>query len=176
MLWLFFTLGLILLILGGQALYRSRRLQRESGLPKGRLIYADVDDRDWMPPNTALYSETYQLVGKPDYLVETKQGIIPVEVKSAQAPQIPYFGHILQLAAYCLLVEETTGQAPPHGLLKYANALYEVDFTAELRQELLDVMTEMRQARQATVVHRSHEQPRKCLACGFYQTCDEALG
>jgi CRISPR-associated exonuclease Cas4 len=88
---------------------------------------------------------------------------------------VPYLGHLLQLAAYCLLVEETSGQTPPHGLLKYADALYEVDFTQELRRELLETIAAMRQARLAKTVGRSHQQPGKCAACGFLHMCDEAL-
>jgi CRISPR-associated exonuclease Cas4 len=114
-------------------------------------------------------------VGKPDYLVKTGRGLIPVEVKSGPAPAVPYLGHLLQLAAYCLLVEETTGHAPPHGLLKYTDALYEVDFTPELRRELLVTLDEIRQARQAPTAHRSHQQPGKCAACGYRYTCDESI-
>jgi CRISPR-associated exonuclease Cas4 len=145
----------------------------ESGLPAGRLVYAD--SIDWQPAQQPFYSETYKLVGKPDYLVETKKGIIPVEVKSSPSPQVPYLGHLLQLAAYCLLVEETTGRTPSHGLLKYADALYEVDFTPELRHELLLTMAEMRQAHLANNVERNHQQPNKCAACGLRYACEEAL-
>ena len=169
------ALALILLVFGWLALGHSARLRQESGLPTGRLVYADSAGVDWRPTPKPFYSATYQLTGKPDYLVETDEGIIPVEIKSTHAPTIPYLGHLLQLAAYCLLVEEATGRTPPHGLLKYADALYEVDFTQELRHELLATMAQMRQARLAKTVHRSHQQPGKCSACGFAYQCDEAL-
>ena len=174
MLWLT-ALALILLFSGWLSLNRSGALRQESGLPAGRLIYADPHDEDWRPPAKPLFSAAHNLVGKPDYLVETKRGIIPVEVKSSRAPEFPYVGHVLQLAAYCLLVEETTGRTPPHGLLKYADALFEIDFSRELRREVLDTLAEMRQARPAANVSRSHEQPNKCAACGFRALCDEAL-
>lgn len=174
MAWLFLiALGLILLGLVSRR--RAETFREESGLPVGRLVYADTSGQDWQRSEQPLYSATHHLVGKPDYLVETAQGIIPVEVKSAAAPAVPYLGHLLQLAAYCLLVEETTGQTPPHGLLKYADALYEVDFTPDLRRELLATLAEMRAAYAAANVPRSHEQPRKCFACGFFDNCEEAL-
>ncbi|MBN1994337.1 MAG: CRISPR-associated protein Cas4 [Anaerolineae bacterium] len=173
MFWLF-VLALVLMVTGYLLLNRANALRRESGLPAGRLIYADTHE-NWRPNNNPLYSPTHHLTGKPDYLVETPQAIIPVEVKSGHAPNIPYLGHLLQLAAYCLLVEETTGRTPPHGLLKYADALYEVDFTQELRRELLDTMAAIRQARLAETVKRNHHQPNKCLACGFKDVCEEAL-
>ncbi len=174
MLWLA-ALAVVLLLLGWLALRRAGSLRAESGLPAGRLIYADTYPTDWHPPAKPLYSPGYNLVGKPDYLVRTAQGIIPVEVKSSSAPDLPYLGHLLQLAAYGLLVEETTGQSPPRGLLKYTDALYEVDFTPELRQELLDTLAEIRQARLAENVSRSHDQPAKCRTCGWRYACDEAL-
>jgi CRISPR-associated exonuclease Cas4 len=170
---LILALGFILF--GWFSLKRARTLQHETGLPLGRLVYADTLDEKWQTNSEAFYSARYHLTGKPDYLVETSAGLIPVEVKSANAPPVPYLGHLLQVAAYCLLVEETKGQTPPHGLLKYADALYEVDFTPELRQELLATLAEMRQAYEAKNVHRSHQQPNKCKACGFYEVCEEAL-
>lgn len=174
MLWLI-GWGLLLLLAGGIVLWRSRRLHHQSGLPVGRLVYADTPHADWQPSPQPLFSAKYQLVGKPDYLVQTRAGLIPVEVKSGPAPPVPYFGHILQLAAYCLLVEETTGQPPSHGLLKYADALFEVDFNRDLRAELLQVMADLRQDRRAAEVPRSHDQPGKCAACGYVNLCDKAL-
>lgn len=163
----------ILILLGWLLLRRAKTLQHQTGLPTGRLVYADT--HGWRRTVEPLYSANYGLIGKPDYVVETAGGLIPVEVKSSAAPEIPYLGHILQLAAYCLLIEESTGQTPPHGLLKYADALYEVDFTRELREELLNTLADMRQDRLADNVSRSHSQPGKCAACGFKGVCDEAL-
>jgi CRISPR-associated exonuclease Cas4 len=167
--------ALFLCLLGWVSMRRAGALRKESGLPAGRLVYADSSQPDWHPPAKPLYSARYRLVGKPDYLVRTGQGLIPVEVKSSQAPEWPYLGHLLQLAAYCLLVEATTGQTPPHGLLKYADALYEIDFTTELRAELLDTLAEMGQARLAENVARNHDQPNRCAHCGFRRICGEAL-
>ena len=176
MIWLA-AVALLLLGLGWQAWRRSATLRQESGLPQGRLIYADTHDENWQPALQPLYSAAHRLVGKPDYLVETGRGTIPIEVKSSRspAPDIPYLGHILQVAAYCLLVEETHGQTPPHGWLKYADAMYEIDFTRELRQELLATMAEMREAHAADDLSRSHDLPGKCAACAFNAVCDEAL-
>ncbi len=174
MLWLF-GLALILVLFGWFSLGRSTTLRRESGLPQGRLIYVDIPSQDWRLNDAPLYSATYNLVGKPDYLVETKEKVVPVELKSTSTPYVPYLGHLLQLAAYCLLVEETTGRTPPHGLLKYRDALYEVDFTQELRRELLDTLADIGQARLVENVNRNHQQPNKCIACGFREICGEAL-
>lgn len=162
------------MVAGRLVIGRAAALLHESGLPSGRIIYVDTDE-DWRAPDTPLYSAAHHLTGKPDYLVETSHGVIPVEVKSAASPNVPYLGHILQVAAYCLLVEKTTGQTPPHGWLKYADALFEVDFTLELRRELLDTMAQLRRDRFTENVARSHRQPNKCRSCGYFDICDEAL-
>jgi CRISPR-associated exonuclease Cas4 len=175
MIWLF-LLALSLIGIGFFSLRRSRQLYQESGLPFGRLRYMDSPDESWQAPPRPFYSARYGLSGKPDYLVETEAGLIPIEVKSGPAPPVPYVGHLLQVAAYCLLVEEQSGQTPAHGWLKYADALYEIDFGPELRRELLETMAEMRQDYGRPTVSRSHDQPAKCRACGFFEICSERLG
>ena len=64
-----------------------------------------------------LYARRYGLTGKPDYLIERGGAQIPVEVKPGRRAQQPYDSDLMQLAAYCALVEETSGRAPPYGLL-----------------------------------------------------------
>ncbi|MCB0176895.1 MAG: Dna2/Cas4 domain-containing protein [Anaerolineae bacterium] len=169
------ALALILLLLGWLSLRQAATVRRKTGLPEGRLVYVDHHRRDWQPNDKPFYSATYRLVGKPDYLVETLHGVIPVEVKSGAAPDVPYLGHLLQLAAYCLLIEDTTGRQPPHGWLRYADALFEVGYAPELRTELLDTLTAIRRDRQVNNVSRSHDQVNKCRACGLNYACDEAL-
>ena len=85
-------------------------------------------------------------------------------------------GHILQLAAYCLLVEDNFDAAPPYGLLRYADATLQIPYTDELRRRVLDTAAEIRQARRAPDVPRSHSEPPRCAACGYRSACgSEAL-
>jgi CRISPR-associated exonuclease Cas4 len=151
----------------------SLRLRKASGLPEGRVIYSDAGA--WQRNEQSLFSRNHQLVGKPDYLVQTPKGIVPVEVKSGAAPAQPREGHVLQLAAYCLLVEEQMGQRVPHGIIKYADKQFAVDYTPALKAELLYVMGEMRTARTNGGARRDHGEPRKCAACGLRDECDERL-
>jgi CRISPR-associated exonuclease Cas4 len=166
------ALALLALLGGWLALRRATRTRRTTGLPAGRVVYADTGD--WHPPDTPFFSTTYRLTGKPDYLVKTRAGLIPVEVKSSAAPAQPYSSHVLQLAAYCLLVEEAEGRAPPYGLIQYHNTAFEVDYTDALRRELLVLLDEMRQARRKGA-NRSHDEPRRCAGCGYRQGCDQSL-
>jgi CRISPR-associated exonuclease Cas4 len=81
----------------------------------------------------------------------------------------------MQLAAYCLLVEESTGQAPPYGLLRYADHTFRLAYTPAVRAELLALLDEMRDLLDAPDCARSHDEPRRCAGCGFAPVCDEAL-
>ena len=168
---------LLALALGGLGLWlllRSGAARREAGLPAGRVTYTDTGA--WDRCERPLFSDRYQLTGRPDYLVRTDRGLIPVEVKSRPAPARPYRSHLLQLAAYCLLVEEQEGQAPPYGILKYRNRAFEVDYTPALRRELLTTLDRIRRDRRARRVNRSHDDPRRCRGCGYRQRCDQRLG
>ncbi len=109
-------------------------------------------------------------------MVRTRQGVVPVEVKSGTAPPQPYLAHVLQLAAYCLLVEEQEGRAPPHGVLKYRDKAFEIDYTPTLRSELVDVIDDIRYDLQGRDVERSHDEPARCRGCGYRQQCEQRLG
>lgn len=179
MTWIVFLLLATALIFAGVLLLRrGRDLHRSTGLPRGQVIYADTDA--WEEVHEPLISRRYGLVGRPDYLVQVQEGgqryPIPVEVKRAAAPPEPYPGHVLQLAAYCLLVEDTYRVRPPYGLLHYANRTLRIPFTDELRRAVLDTAAAIRAARRAPNVDRDHQDPARCRACGYRQACgDQAL-
>jgi CRISPR-associated exonuclease Cas4 len=137
------------------------------------VLYTDTGA--WQRPEAPLFSARYRLTGKPDYLVKVSGHVIPVEVKSGPCPSRPYPSHRLQLASYCLLVQEVHGQAPPYGLLKYADRTVRVDYTADLRRDLLAVLRSMRRDAIAAEVPRRHHHAARCQACGFRSECGEAL-
>lgn len=151
----------------------SGRQRRSTGLPAGRVIYSDHDE--WGKVETPLYDPTYNLTGKPDYLVESSSGIIPVEVKSSRLKTAPYDSHIYQLAAYCLLIEQTFSLRPAYGILHYANQDIAIDYTAELEQRILDIIREMRSLSRRRGIDRSHQSANRCRGCGFNSICDQAL-
>jgi CRISPR-associated exonuclease Cas4 len=167
-------LALILLLVGVVALMWSRRARRATGLPGGKVIYTDASR--WQRAERPLFSRRHQLTGKPDYLVREGRAIIPVEVKSSRAPaEGPRAGHVLQLAAYCLLVEETEGVRPTYGIVKYADETFRVDNTAELRRTLLSTLDAMRRDLDRGKSRRSHTDAAHCRRCGVRAACDERL-
>lgn len=167
---------LVALVLGALGLWllaRARFARRETGLPAGRVSY--VDTGAWDRCERPLFSSRHRLTGRPDYLVQSSEGLIPVEVKSGVAPAQPYPAHLLQLAAYCLLVEDQELRAPPYGILKYDDRAFEVDYTPALRAGLLDTLDSIRYDLGVGDVDRSHDDPARCRGCGYRDRCDQRL-
>jgi CRISPR-associated exonuclease Cas4 len=165
----FLLLGLELLLL-----WLARRGRARSGLPRGRVVYTDTGG--WNRLERPLFSREHLLTGKPDYLVVDGADIIPVEVKSGPAPVQPYPSHALQLAAFCLLVEECYGRRPTYGIIKYTDRTFEMDYTPEFEDRLLATVDRMRVALIEGHAPGSHDEPRRCRACGYRQRCDQHLG
>ena len=167
------ALFIVLLILGVVLLWLARSGRRRTGVPQGRVIAADVGD--WQRLDRPLFSRHFGLTGRPDYIVADGADLIPVEVKSTRAPARPYDSHVVQLAAYCLLVEETSGRRPPYGILRYADRTLEIPYTDELEDELLAVLEAMREDLAEGDAPRNHEDARRCAACGHREQCKERL-
>ena len=179
----------LLLLVSAGAWLAARRGAQRTGLPEGRVIYSDTGaaavghvapvtlnergERQEKP----LVSHRHRLAGRPDYLVRTDEGVIPVEAKSTKCPPggMPYESHLMQLACYCLLVEETMGAHVPFGVIRYRDRQLRVDYTDELRAALFALLAEMREAREADDVHRSHNERARCAACSYRTLCDESL-
>lgn len=170
--------ALLLLALALTSLYLSRMassgvrsLRQKNGLLSGQVIYSDLDR-----PARALYSRSLALSGKPDYIVRYEDGsLIPVEIKSGRAIQ-PHRGHMLQLAAYCLLVEENYNAAVPYGILVYADKKqHKIEFDKHLRADLLRTIEEMRRAPESRPPERGHSQRQKCRCCSFSLSCQSRL-
>ena len=80
----------------------------------------------------------------------------------------------MQVAAQCLLVEETYGVRPPFGIVVLAGGTRaKVSFTPDLERRLLRTMADMREL----VATQAEPGPRwvapKCQACSFVETCWE---
>lgn len=152
----------------------AKAKKEAAALPPGEVIYSD--DGTWYRQHEALYSRDLKLVGRPDYLVQGHDGeIVPVEIKSTDAPSEPHEGHLLQLAAYCLLVEDEFGSRPTHGILQYRDKAFGVEYTAELEEDLLDLIAEMREALFEEELDRDHDEWRRCAHCGMRAYCDQRM-
>jgi len=154
--------------------FRKSTVQRkEAGLPGGRIIYSDT--HGWGKVEKPLFYAALELTGKPDYLIDQGDRIIPVEVKSGRAPEAPYDSHIYQLATYCLLVEKTYHKRPPYGIIHYEGRDFAIDYTRELEQALIDLLVDIKRDEHSKDIPRSHESPARCAKCGFINICDQSL-
>jgi CRISPR-associated exonuclease Cas4 len=172
------VLAFILLTLAIILFWQASRRQHSAGLPGGKIIYEDT--RNWGQTSEPLYDPVLGITGKPDYLVEKGDHIIPVEVKSSRPPSAPYDSHIYQLAVYCLLVQRVFKKKPPYGILHYAHPsnasrTYAIDFTAELENATLDLIAQIRQGDRKKELDRSHQETARCLRCGYRSVCDQKI-
>lgn len=115
------------------------------------LIYADQKNSKSAKNQNfgkMLYSETYDLRGKPDYVFRRigSRKIVPVELKSASIGDatLPHYGDYLQLAAYFLLLEDVYGVRPRFGWLKYQDHMFLIRNRRKVRQEVIQTMQKMR--------------------------------
>ena len=166
------AVGLLAIGLAAIFFFGSIRVRHRTGLPAGRVLHSDMGEGR---PGKPLYSPRYGLAGTPDYIVETPEGPVPMEVKPGRTEQEPHESHLLQVLAYCLLLEETEGKPPPHGLLRYKHETFRVDYNGDTRAYLLGVMQRMREDERENGPERSHEVEGRCRACGYRRVCSQSL-
>lgn len=168
--------GIIIMIIALVVYYLSytksrtvTKLKLEFGIPEGKITYTDLDK-----PNKPIFSNRLKLVGKPDYIVKRNEKYIPVELKSG-SPDIPFKNHVLQLAAYCLILEDVKRTRVPFGVLAYGNHQHIIPFDKNLRKELKEVIDEIRSKISEKVVKRNHNFANRCMFCSFRDYCDVKL-
>ncbi len=125
-----------------------------------------------------LKSEIYNLAGRPDYIIKKGDERIPVEVKTGRPPKAPFFSHILQIGAYCLLSEETFGQKPTNGQIRYGfnNSPHEIIWDSKLKNLVIEKLEEMNDILDGKLeAHRNHKRVGKCNSCSRRKNCPERL-
>ncbi|MFZ0699943.1 MAG: PD-(D/E)XK nuclease family protein [Thermoplasmata archaeon] len=154
--------GVAALAVGAWSLHRRARNRTH-----GELIAVDDGRRTDLP----LVSHRYRLVGRPDSLRRTRDGrIVPIEIKSrASPPNGPPLSHVVQVWAYCLLVEETTDVSPPYGVLRYSDGgEFRIDWGEDPRQRLLELRREVARRYDG----RARPSPVRCALCRYRYGCD----
>lgn len=146
-----------------------RKEKRTRGIPEGLIVYSDLN-----VPAEPLFSKRSRLVGKPDYIVRHKNRYLPVEVKSGGQPH-PQHSHMLQLAAYCQILEDASGEFVSEGILVYNNVPYTIAFDQQLRFELASVTSQMRESLHDGAVARNHQEPGRCKRCSLRRYCDDKV-
>lgn len=155
----------------------AARSRKRIGIPAGALFYQDLPGQPF--DGKPLRSPTLGISGKPDCLIRTAEGIIPVELKNASKPPARgevYPSHIIQAVAYCALVEDQMKLSAPYALVIYAGQqVRRVEFTEQRRRWLLDTIRQLEFARERQAVNRNHDHKARCAGCGVRSHCDQAL-
>ncbi len=168
--------GLALLVVAALVARAAFHNQRETGLPASyKVVYSDSGA--WEKVAEPLFSSTYGLTGKPDYIVRSGRQLVPVELKPLRQAEQPYESDIMQLAAYCLLLEDVWNKPPPYGLLRYKDQTFKIEWSEQLRAALLMTLDDMRvlarfPARQGELMPQpNHDMTARCRSCGFQYIC-----
>jgi CRISPR-associated exonuclease Cas4 len=156
------ALGAALILVGAYALVRRHREARY-----GTLVAVD----DGPGSGLVLRSRRYRISGRPDEVRRRRDGrLVPVEFKSRSLPpRGPPRSHRVQVAAYCLLLEEAAGQAPPYGVIRYGDGPeVRLPWDDRARAELLAVRDELEQPYDG----RATPSVDRCARCGWRAACD----
>lgn len=149
--------------------YRARRALGTPGVVPGTVVDLDLDGG-----GTLLEDPAWGLAGRPDYLLRTPSGLVPVEFKSGRTPERPHGSHRMQLACYLRLVETCLGRAA-YGLLVYPEGVFRVAWDDGLKKDLHATLLKIQAAQAAGRADRDHTHPGKCLGCARRGDCDQAL-
>ncbi len=155
--------GMILLIL----FFLLKLTKVPKQIYKTKTVYSDHREK----PEKALYSSKYGLVGRPDFILHTKDGLLPLEIKNSKRPNQPYFSHVMQLISYCLLIEEEKGVKPKYGFIQYRDGgAFSVSYTENMKVSLIKTINEMRNI----INLNTPPEPKKtyrCNNCSHNNTC-----
>jgi CRISPR-associated exonuclease Cas4 len=157
---LLLLVGVVVLVAAGRALLARHRESR----------FGDLVAVDAGRPMT-LRSERYRISGRPDLVRRLRDGRrVPIELKSRPAPPAgPLPSHRVQVAVYCLLLEESSGVAPPFGVVRYGDGVeFRVPWTPAARAELLRLRAQLDRPYDG----RATPSPAKCARCGWRTLCD----
>jgi CRISPR-associated exonuclease Cas4 len=163
------TSSIVLFVYATRIRFNIREEKKLFGIPDGMILYSDLN-----APAVPFFSKRSRLTGKPDYIVRKENHYIPIEVKSGGGEH-PTQSQVLQLAAYCQILEDTSGVFVPKGILVYNNEPYTIAFDPKLRFELESVMRTMRASLQNGVVQRNHHNSGRCRHCSMKRYCTDVV-
>lgn len=173
---LFLTLALVLVSASTGllviALDAERRVRQAEA--RGELVPGELLDSDLGGGGQVLHDPEWDISGTPDYLLDTPNGPVPVEVKTGHTPNKPYPNHVLQVSCYMRLLE-ASGRTPPYGLVNYPDGVFRVAWGDAQKADLRAVLGRMAAAKAAGKADRDHEQPGRCRGCARRDACEQRL-
>jgi CRISPR-associated exonuclease Cas4 len=167
---------LVLLFNEYRARLRTPRPARKASkvaqsLPEGKIVYQDADGT-----GEPLLAIRYPLSGKPDYVVLSPESVpIPVELKLSIESEEAQSHHVMQLAAYFVILEDLYAQPPSYGLLRYANKDFTILYTDALKRKVVRRLAEMERCNEHRPPALAQQLPSKCHVCPFQPVCPVGL-
>jgi len=142
---LFFTIYLLIQSVIEQRPF-YKKMRRSIGFRGGKIIY--IDKSQEVKEKGVIYgkllkSDKYGLSGKPDYIYQLGEELVPVELKSSEADDSPYYKDVMQLVAYFLIIEDVYQKRVKRGRIVYRNTMFEVYNRRHLRKELFNILKQM---------------------------------
>ena len=168
-------LSLLWVIIASLIFYRSLYLAEK--IVEKKIKYAPLESEiEYVGTDAAeeIISEKYELRGKPDYIIRVGDDYIPVEEKTTErnAPHLP---HVIQLTAYCMLIEDKYGKSPPYGIIRYKNVQFKVPYELRWKEMVLELKKKMEDDLKRGEAHRNHYNIKKCKNCVRKEFCPERL-
>jgi len=121
-----------------------------------------------------IVSTKYGIRGKPDYIIKLEEDYIPIEEKTADL-DTPPFPHVIQLTAYCMLIEDKYGKAPPYGIIRYKNYKFKIPYEKRWKDMVISFREKMIEDLKRGKAHRNHFNKNKCKSCIRKEYCNERL-
>ena len=165
-------LSIIFFIISKYLKIKSNKIKSENQILDGEIIYSDLNE-----PEKPLISNKYKIIGKPDYVIKNKGRYIPVEIKTGNHKTLKN-NHIIQLAAYCQILEDHYKTFTASGIIFYKDTAkkYNINYDPKLRFELTSLINEIRQIQKTKKIKRNHYDIKKCINCSFRKYCKEKIG
>ncbi len=163
------SIGVILRAIG--LIERSRKTRKRSGIPEGRVLHVDSRKEELLKFKEPLFSRSLLLTGIPDVVLKRGDFFIPVEIKAREPPERPFKSHLMQLIAYCALLEDA-GYRVSHGSLVYIGKKekeFRIKFDQKEKRRLELLLEEMRKIK--SIPPRT-EGPR-CRICSVREQCEK---
>jgi CRISPR-associated exonuclease Cas4 len=152
-----YFIALLILVIGIVLLIFAFLQKKRLGVVTGKRLYQDTVNA----PGEILYSSQLFLKGKPDFIMNMHGQMIPVEIKTGRTPVKPYLNHIMQVIAYCALVEENYHIRPKFGILKYPDREFKILYSDERKRMIQTLITDMlTHKKKNTEFNCSHEYHR----------------
>lgn len=124
-----------------------------------------------------IWNRELGLTGKCDVVEYSAHGkVYPVEFKHGKRQR--WVNDDLQLAAQAICLEEMAGIPVPLGAIYHVSSRRrrEVSITSELRQQVRDAVTEIRELFGSRVLPPPIDDERKCGECSLREICQPELG